>query len=406
MKTTKKRAAIVATIITLVAIATVNMPHAYSAEAELTANEKATEFLTSVVGLNLAKYNLTKPPSDGYSYPPKLCGLVKEEKYNYKYEANGSKISAMSTFYNGQMVFFDISTQGTPVYSEAPPSDILNQAKTILQRYQTYVTQVYDTDDSYLMPMQNTLNSISDLSPTNITNGNVILQISTNGAFTRFQWIYTEKGVPMRYKTVDLTFLKNSIDTFVDTWNLYSIGAFSVIDSEEAYKLALDTAQNMEFRIVNDEVNQVVPLPDLSKSGYQMYFTMLPYHNETSHMPSKISRSPLKLYPYWQFYFYFTGEEIGGYSGVQVGIWGDTKEIIYCSGFGFLGSSGTASDDEDTSLEWRQQEQPNPSEQPTTSPQQTSPSTHPAIAAAITAIAIPAVLIPAILLRRRKQQKG
>lgn len=231
-------------------------------------------------------------------------------------------------------------------------------------------------------------------------------KVSKTGDKTRVQWIFTEKDTIMSYKRVDLAFLKNDLYSFRDIWRIYNVGAFSVIDSEEAYKLAIDTAQNMEFRIVNDEVNQVVPLPDLSKAGYQMYFTMLPYHNETSHMPSKISRSLLKLYPYWQFYFYFTGEEIGGYSGVQVGIWGDTKEIIYCSGFGFLDSSGTASDDEDTSLEWRQQEQPNPSEQPTTSPQQTSPSTHPAIAAAITAIAIPAVLIPAIVLRRRKQQKG
>jgi hypothetical protein len=39
----------------------------------------------------------------------------------------------------------------------------------------------------------------------------------------------------------------------------------------------------------------------------------------------------------WQFYFYFKGGEIGGYSGVQVGIWGDTKEINFCSGFGFYG---------------------------------------------------------------------
>jgi hypothetical protein len=108
-----------------------------------------------------------------------------------------------------------------------------------------------------------------------------------------------------------------------------------VINSEEAYKLALETAQNMEFRIVNEYRNKTVTLPDLSKSVYEMYFTMVPYRNESSHYPSKIPRDPLMLYPYWQFYFYFKGGKIGGYSGIQVGIWGDTEEIIYCSGYGF-----------------------------------------------------------------------
>ena len=139
----------------------------------------------------------------------------------------------------------------------------------------------------------------------------------------------------LNWKRVDLAFRNNAFESFHDTWRIYSVGAFSVINSDEAYNIALEAAQNLEFRIVNDQVNEVVPLPDLSNSVYQMYFSMLPYRNQTSDIPSKIARDPLKLYPYWQFYSYFPGGEIGGYSGVQVGIWGDTKEIIYCSGFGF-----------------------------------------------------------------------
>ena len=73
---------------------------------------------------------------------------------------------------------------------------------------------------------------------------------------------------------------------------------------------------------------------------------MLPYRNQTSDIPGKIARDPLKLYPYWQLYFYFPGGEIGDYSGIQLGIWGDTKEIIYCSGFGFHGTSAPSSDED------------------------------------------------------------
>jgi hypothetical protein len=158
---------IAATVIAIFAVVTANMLPANS--AELTASDKATEFLSSVVGLDLAKYTLTKPPSDASRYRSELCGLVKEEWRSFKFEANGSTISIMSGFYNGQMKTIKISTLGGDyIYSEQPATDLLNQAKDILQRYQTYATQVYATDNAYLVPMQNILNRVSDLSPANL----------------------------------------------------------------------------------------------------------------------------------------------------------------------------------------------------------------------------------------------
>jgi hypothetical protein len=314
---------------------------------ELTAEEKTMKFLSNVVGIDLTKYTLTSPlPPPGYnttqnsfntySYPPQFCGIVKEESRSFSFETNESKIHAMSIFYNGQMGFFKFDAlRGNPIYLEAPASDLLNQVKTMLQRYQTYADRVYATNNSYLEPMQNILNGVKDLSSTNINVGNVNFQVSKDTDRTRIQWIYSENGVSMNWKRVDLSFRNNIFESFIDNWRIYNVSGPSVINSEEAYKLALNTAQNMEFRIVNEYRNETVTLPDLSDSVYQMYFTMVPYRNETSNNPSKISRDPLTLYPFWQFYFYFKGGEIGGYSGIQVGIWGDTKEIIYCNGFGF-----------------------------------------------------------------------
>jgi hypothetical protein len=402
MRSIIKRVAMVATITALLAVATVHMPPAYS--SDFTANDKTTEFLSSVVGLDLTKYTLISPSeesmlNDTSRYPSEFCGLVKEECLSYKFEANESKISTMSIFYNGQMVLFDISSQDSYVYSKSLPSDILNQAKTILQRYQTYVTQVYATDSSYLVPMQNILNSINDLSPANTTNGNVNFQVSTNGDYTRIQWIYTENGVSMKYKTVDLSFLKNNFVSFMDTWHLYSVSGPSVISSEEAFKIALEAAQNYELIIVNEDgETEIAKLPDLSDAFYEMYFTMIPYRNISSYIPSKISRDPLTLYPYWQFYFYFK-EKIAGDEGIQVAVWGDTKEIRYCSGFGYFGTSDTTSDKDVTTLlpenqtsEEQQQEQPN--------------LLDPSVLAAVIIIAvIPAVSIPAIALRHRNQRK-
>ena len=335
----------VLTIAVPFAVLTVDVPPTGS--MELTADEKTTEFLSSVVGINLTEYILTSPlpppgyntsqyPPNPYRYPPEFCGLVKEESRSFEFEAIESKISAVSTLYNGQIVFFTFEAPGgNPIYSETPANDLLSQVKTLLQRYQAYADLVYATNNSYLEPMQTILNTVKELSPTNVTAGNVNFQVSKNADRTRIQWIYTENGVYMTWKRVDIAFRNNVLDSFIDNWQIYSVSGLSVINSEEAYQLALETAQNTEFRIVNDYRNETVTLPDLSDSVYQMYFTMVPYRNETSHNPSKISRDPLTLYPYWQFYFYFKGGEIGGYSGVQVGIWGDTKEIVYCNGFGY-----------------------------------------------------------------------
>ena len=401
MKPSIKRVAIVAMIIALFAVSTVHVLPVYS--AELTADDKANEFLTSVVGLDLTKYTVispTPPPDRAtYTYPPELCGIVKQETSSFDFEADGNKISTQAIFYNGQMSFFKIYTlSGSYVYAEPPAPDLLNQAKTVLQRYQAYATRVYDTDNLYLEPMQNILDNISDLSPANITVGNVNFQVSENENKTLIQWIYTENGVSMKYKRLALAFRNNAFESIIDNWRIYSVGAFSVINSEEAYKLALETAQNCEFRIVNDQVNEVVMLPDLSDAGYQMWFTMLPYRNETSDMPSKIARDPLKLYPYWQFYFYFPSGEIGGYSGIQVGIWGDTKEIIYCSGFGFYGTSNPTSDEYLSPLL---------TEEPSEEQQQEQPALLDplALAAAISLAAVFTILISVVALRRKNSHK-
>jgi hypothetical protein len=410
MKTNIKRATIVTTIIALLAFSTVNLSPANS--SELTAEDKTIEFLSSVVGIDLAKYTLTSPlpppgyntsqyPQNTYRYPPEFCGVVKEESRSFGFEADESKIDVMSIFYNEQLRNIKIDNEdGEYIYSETPATELLDQAKNILQRYHAYANQVYTTDNSYLEPMQNILNTVNDFSPTNITVGNVNFQVSKNGDKTRIQWIYTENDVIMNYKRVELSFRNNAFLSFWDNWRILSIGGFSVINSEEAYQLALETAQNTEFRIVNEYRNETVTLPDLSKSVYQMYFTMVPYRNETSHNPSKITRDPLTLYPYWQFYFYFKGGTIGGYSGVQVGIWGDTKEIVYCNGFGFYGASAPINEEgvdstpllpEDQASEYRQEQQ--------------SVLDAPALAAVVVVTVILTVLFSAIMLRHRKQRK-
>ena len=50
-------------------------------------------------------------------------------------------------------------------------------------------------------------------------------------------------------------------------------------------------------------------------------------------------RNSTALYPLWTVNFYFNKIYYGAY-GIQVGLWGDTKEVFYCESLITLGNSG------------------------------------------------------------------
>jgi hypothetical protein len=388
------------------------VPNAYSSES--TAEDKLSEFLSSVVGLDLTKYALV-PPSlpPGVEYPSNLSetlpplnftlddqfgGLVEEEVLSYDLEYNESRIHIMGIFYNGHMAFLAVSPQGDYVYSESPPTDVLNQAKGIIQRYQTFVSQNYAKDASYLVPMLNVLSSVGDLPPTEISDGNITFQVSKDGDRTRIQWIYTESGVLMNYKRVGIEFRNSTFESFRDTWSLYSVSGLSVISSEEAVQIALEAAQNCDLHIFNQDKNETqnIKPPDLSDAPYDVSLTMVPYRYLDYHIPSKMPRDPLTLYPFWQVHFYFE-ENIAGNVGMQVGVWGDTREIVYCSGFGYLGASGTPTEQDITELP--------PDDQPLEEQKQLNPFNPSTLAVAVSLAVVLIVSISVIALRRKNRHK-
>jgi len=429
-----KKLALMIILLMVVVFLSLQVSTAYSSES--TAEDKASDFLSSVVGLDLTKYSFVPPAlplgyedmnwtefiseleEKGLDYliPSKFSGLVEEENISYDIECNESRIHIMGIFYNGHMAFLEISPQssqflgeqnqtnppddqplGDYVYSEPPPTDLLDYTKRILQRYQTFISQNYAKDGSYVVPMLNVLSSVSDLSPTEITEGNITFQVSKNGDRTRIKWIYTEGGISMSYKRVGIAFCNNTFESFRDTWGLYSVSGLSEISSEEAVQIALEAAQNCELRIGHeDRETEIVKVPDLSNAPYDVNLYMVPFRYQERDIPSEMSRDPLTLYPYWQLHFYFN-ESIAGNVGVQVGVWGDTGEIIYCSGFGYLGSSGTTNEQDTT-------EQP-PDDQPLDEQKQLNPLNPSTLAAAVGIIAAPIVLMSVIALGRKNWHK-
>jgi len=112
-------------------------------------------------------------------------------------------------FYNGQLAFLRIESQEKYVFSEIQESEIVRQAQTMLEGYQTYVRKMYGDDGSYLEPMLNILRSIDYSVPKNTTLGEINLQFLINGDMTRVKWVYCPNGVMMSGKYL----------VFIREWN-------------------------------------------------------------------------------------------------------------------------------------------------------------------------------------------
>jgi len=414
------------------------VPNAHSSESnaneelyeflssESPANAKLFDFLSNVVGLDLTKYAVVPPsvvppgfegldplefykklsehvstqlPSSNFTRDDLFGGLVEEEVPSFDFEYNNNKIDVMGIFYNEHMNYLGLTYYGQEdyVYSEPQPTDILGRAERILERYQTFASQNYGKDASYVVPMLNVLSSVSDLSPKEFTEGNITFQVTKKGDKTRINWIYTEGGISMNWKRLSIEFCNNSFESFRDSWGLYSVSGLSKISREEAVQIALEAAQQLEIRIGHeDRETEIVKVPDLSNAPYDVNLYMVPFRFEERDFPSNMTRDPLTLYPYWQLHFYFN-ESIAGNVGVQVGVWGDTGEIIYCSGHGYLGSSGPSSE-QDTTEQPTDDHTIDEQKQVNTS----SPST---LAVTLAIVAVPIVMMIEIALGLRNRHK-
>jgi hypothetical protein len=325
-------------------------------------------FLSDVIGLDLTQYNRT---NEGYgvSYPSKFGGLVKEESPSFTLDYNDYKITVGSVFDNGLPSWIHVHVLNGSLFYVTPPStDALVESRNILQRYQVFAEKyginavnvtaalnllncVPEEPQVYGNPAN--FNGISNFTPANATSGDMKLQVSE----TSIGFWYTINGVDVKNKCFGMNF---GYDTFHfwDVWNLYSIGCFSVLSEEKATSMAFEVANAYSLNQTwyqTDENNVTTEVkPDWSQMRSDVGLLMIPGQSYSNPLNDALlaegagvnsgntTRNPLALYPFWSMIFFFS-EPIGNIAGIQVGLWGDTKEIAYCYEYGYLGSSGQPS---------------------------------------------------------------
>jgi hypothetical protein len=371
-----------------------------TAVANAPINEKLPAFMGEVIGINLTKYNIT---NEGYgeSYPPEFGGQVKREQGILTLEeSNTSEISVAAMFDNGSVSwlhFYPIS--GPMMYTTQPSTDALVESRNILQRYQVFC-QKYGINSSHItteLSMFNSLpasppasgsssnlNQMSDFTPATITSGNMKLTVSQTGIGA----CYTTGGVDVPNKSVGMAFGDNTF-VFSDRWNLYNIGSLSIISKDEATSIAFEAAKKYTATLQIGTSKEPTPIsPEWSTRmdvGLDMVQGQL--HNtsaigapQTMNL-GNTTREPLSLYPLWQAIFYFT-EPISNIAGIQVNVWGDTKEIAYCGTYGYLGDidptpSSEASSSPSPSTNNTETPPPTPTVQPSDQLSASSPTVQP-----------------------------
>ena len=320
----KPQTALVLSVV--LAVSLVQMPRVYSTEP--TAPEKVLTFLKDVVKLDMTKYIATLV-SNWVDYPPHWGGLAQEDVTYDLAWANETKLYVTCKLRDKTLYSCGLEVlKGSLIYAEPQPTNVLDRAKVLLERYQTY------SGASYLQTMRNMLDTVTELKNITITLGNVKLTTSSQEVQsdptveaikrTLFEWMYTVNGVDAPQNVVSFTFDQGLFKSFHDDWNLYKIGSTAVnVSKEEAINMAMNAAKNYTLKIwMNEWIEVKFNIVDEPVTA-----ELFMYPRET-----------LTVYPFWCIQLYFDKLYYSAY-GIGVGIWADTKQIKYCESLSYGGGS-------------------------------------------------------------------
>jgi hypothetical protein len=285
--------------------------------AEITAQQKGLAVLSNVVGVDLTKYDVTT--EENSQYPPYL-GAVLQENVLYTLTSANSKLKAFCTFANGDLqAIYVLEKEGTPSLTKPAVSvNAVERAQGFLSNYQAYAAK------PIFGQLISTLNGIDASKNQTTTIGDKVLEVTAYGDRTHFKWYYTANGAIAPYsKVVAIGFKDGFLTSFIDNWNLYSIGSTSVnLSKEEAVAIALDTARKHSWTMQLDEDNLD---PRNFNEKRSVSWTALVFDGSLDANKTR-SEDVLELYPVWRVGLVLN-RVYGELYGIEVDIWADTKEV-------------------------------------------------------------------------------
>jgi len=165
--------------------------------------------------------------------------------------------------------------------------------------------------------LNNLLNAVVKLENTEITQGNVKLQVTVSPGIVVFFWMYTENGIDFQTKGLTMTFQNNVLTTLTDGYFLFTVVSTNLGSNEisTSKQLAIDSAKNyvktLKWTIEGQEV-----------TGFQVQDRPI----SVQLVPHTRGNS-VALIPYWYIELALTKTYSGGLNVVTVGIYADTSQV-------------------------------------------------------------------------------
>ncbi len=351
MKRTSKEATAIFALLILV-VAMMQTAQLATAATESVTKAKLTAFLSEVIGFHMNYrfwgdfYNVSRPSNYG--------GKVEEVDIIAPCTVPNGQINVLAVFYNDCIYDIYFVVYGSATYV---PQASLDWIKNVMKEYRTFAAN-YNIDIDHVETALSLLDKVSELQTVNATSGDMkmVMTCQSNNVggipsnITQVQWIYSTNIGDAAEKCISISLTQGEVKEirFADTWDLFSVSN-KCISQAEAKSIGWNAPLNHEVTLTNADGLTTNVQPNWTKNftqvslGYILGQVFNNTLNDTLHFANGggTHNDPLILYPLWEFDFYF-GRSISGNEGIQVGVWGDTKEIDYCSSFGIL-SSGSPS---------------------------------------------------------------
>jgi hypothetical protein len=272
--------------------------------------DDAIRFLRNVLQINVTAYDSTLIENAVVTRPD--LGGITEERPTYQLVSSESQITVDFRFRKDKLSRCLLSfIEGAPIYSQPPPSTVVEAAKNLLQRLRTY------DNAPYMEEMSNMLDLVTDgTENTEIISGNMKLKIAVIGTKSEVQWSYTENGIDFQSKSLSFIFENRVLTELTDGWFLFTIGSTTVSTSrDEAIKIARNYVKTYSWTaadgtVVNDFIVQDEPVSCVL-------------------LPHVRGENSLALIPYWYVTLYLDKEYPDKVDAIAVGLWADTGKVAH-----------------------------------------------------------------------------
>jgi len=265
---------------------------------------KVANFLQNVTQIDTTQYTVSLL-SNTLQYNTELDAA--EELLTYSLTNGPYTFNVNLRYRNNQFSRYQLDMgESSPVFTETQPDDVVQAAKGVLERYQAF------SGEPYLSQMVSLIDAVNMTGSTQVTQGNMTLQITVSGGDTEFMWMYTQNGIDYQAKGVMMEFQNNILVTMTDGYYLFTAGSTELtISQSEAVTMAKNYVSTLTWDF-NGTKYTGFPVLDTPIS-----VQMVPHPRAGSDA----------LIPYWYIILGLDRVYPGAVNEVTVGIFADNGQI-------------------------------------------------------------------------------